>query len=164
LIAIFVTFRFAPGTKLPPGGSAIFQGSLHRADYSWYPDETDDWSRYLRRDGMAEGTTVQLISNNSVVFGVGGELQPGAHQLRLNPTTVTSTVTSTFVMDESDGYERNYRFYTPSSTLVKSLRTYMSAPGQQTETFDLSDLPAGTYTVVLELGGYAADFTTITKL
>jgi len=158
-----LTFTFT-GANVAAGASAIFQGTLHRADYSWYPDETDDWSRYLRRDGMAEGTTVQLISNNSVVFGVGGELQPGAHQFRLNPTTVTSTVSSTFVMGASDGYERTYRFYTPSGALVKSLWTYLSAPGQQTETLDLSDLPAGPYTVILELGGNAADLTTITKL
>lgn len=157
-----LTFTFS-STNVAAGSSAIFQGTLHRADYSWYPDETDDWSRYLRRDGMAEGTTVQLISNNSVVFGVGGELQPGAHQFTLSPTTVTSTVTSTFVMDASDGFERTYRFYDSSGTLVNSIWTYMSAPGPQTETLDLSDLPAGTYTVILELSGNAADLTTITK-
>lgn len=157
-----LTFTFS-GAIVAAGQSAIFQGTLHRADYSWYPDETDDWSRYLRRDGMAEGTTVQLISNNSVVFGVGGELQPGARQFRLSPTTVTSTVTSTFVMDASDGFERTYRFYNPSGALVKSVWTYMSAPGQQTETLELSDLPAGTYTVILEVGGSAADLTTIIK-
>ena len=158
-----LTFTFG-NTNVAAGSSAIFQGTLHRADYSWYPDETDDWSRYLRRDGMAEGTSVQLISNNSTVFGIGGEVQPGAHQFKLSPTTVTSTVTSTFVMDASDGYERTYRFYNPSNTLVKSIWTYMSAPGQQTETLELSDLPAGTYTVLLELGGNVADLTTITKL
>jgi centrosomal CEP192-like protein len=158
-----LTFTFT-STNVAAGSSAIFQGTLHRADYSWYPDETDDWSRYLRRDGMAEGTSVQLVSNNSVVFGVGGELQPGGRQFRLSPTTVTSTVTSTFIMDASDGYERTYRFYNPSGALVKSIWTYMSTPGQQTETLELSDLPAGTYTVILELGGSAADLTTITKI
>jgi hypothetical protein len=157
-----LTFTFA-NTNVAAGASAIFQGTVHRADYSWYPDETDDWSRYLRRDGMAEGTTVQLISDNSTVFGVGGELKPGAHQFALSPATVTDTVTSTFVMDASDGYERTYRFYDQSRTLVKSIWTYMSAPGQQTETLDVSDLPAGTYTVLLELGGEAVDLTSMTK-
>lgn len=157
-----LTFTFT-NKSVAAGSSVIFQGTLHRADYSWYPNETDDWSRYLRRDGMAEGTTVQLISNNSTVFGIGGELQPGARQFKLTPTTVTSSVTSTFIMDASDGYERVYRFYNPSGTLVKSIWTYMSAPGQQTETLELSDLPAGTYTVLLELGGSAVDLTTITK-
>lgn len=157
-----LTFTFA-NTNVAAGSSAIFQGTLHRADYSWYPNETDDWSRYLRRDGMAEGTTVQLIADNSTVFGIGGELQPGARQFKLTPTTVTSSVTSTFVMDASDGYERVYRFYNQSGTLVKSIWTYMSAPGPQTETLELSDLPAGTYTVLLELSGNAVDLTTITK-
>jgi hypothetical protein len=106
---------------------------------------------------------VQLISSGSTVFGIGGELQPGARQFKLTPTTVTSTATSTFVMDASDGYERVYRFYDASGTLVNSIWTYMSTPGQQTETLQLSDLPAGTYTVILELGGNAVDLTTITK-
>lgn len=159
-----LTFTFT-GASVAAGSSAIFQGTLHRADYSWYPDETDDWSRYLRRDGLAEGTTVQLISNNSVVFGTGGELQPGAYQFNLSPATVTNTVTSSFVVnDTSLGYERVYRFYAPDGTLVNSIWTYMSAPGPQTETLDLSALPAGTYTVILELGGNAADLVTITKL
>lgn len=158
-----LTFTFG-NTNVAAGSSVVFQGTLHRADYSWYPDETDDWSRYVRRDGMAEGTTVQLVSNNTTVFGIGGELQPGARGFTLSPSTVTSSVTSTFVMNASDGYERTYRFYSSSGTLVKSVWTYMSAPGQQTETLELSDLPAGTYTVILELGGSAEDTTTITKL
>lgn len=158
-----LTFTFA-NTNLAAGASAIFQGTVHRADYSWYPDETDDWSRYLRRDGLAEGTTVQLISNNSTVFGIGGEVQPGARQFKLTPTTITSSAISTFIQNSSDGYERVYRFYTPSGVLVKSIWTYMSTPGQQTETLQLSDLPRGTYTVLLELGGSAEDLTTITKL
>jgi hypothetical protein len=69
-----VAFSFPASATVAAGASFIFQGSLHRADYSWYPDETDDWSRYLRRDGLAEGVAIQQIATNAFVFGVPGEL------------------------------------------------------------------------------------------
>lgn len=69
-----ISFSFPANATIAAGGSFIFQGSMHRADYSWYPDETDDWSRYLRRDGLAEGVAIQQIATNAFVFGVPGEL------------------------------------------------------------------------------------------
>jgi C1A family cysteine protease len=69
-----ITFTFPANASIAPGGSFIFQGNIHRTDYSWYPDETDDWSRYLRRDGLAEGVVIQNIATKAIVFGVSGEL------------------------------------------------------------------------------------------
>lgn len=83
-----VTFRFASGTTLAAGASAIFQGNLHRADYSWYPNESDDWSRYLRSNGMAEGAIIQAIASKNVVFGLSAEGAPGAYQLKFAPSHV----------------------------------------------------------------------------
>jgi hypothetical protein len=71
-----IVFSFPATATVAAGGSFIFQGGIHRAYYSWYPDETDDWSRYLRRDGLAEGVAVQQIATNAFVFGVPGELPP----------------------------------------------------------------------------------------
>ncbi|HEY3495327.1 MAG TPA: choice-of-anchor D domain-containing protein, partial [Polyangiaceae bacterium] len=80
-----LTFRFRAGATLAPGGSVIFQGSLHRTDWSWYPNENDDWSRFLRRNGMAEGTIVQRISDLAVLFGLSAERPTGAYQLSVSP-------------------------------------------------------------------------------
>jgi C1A family cysteine protease len=163
---IAVTFRFAAGTTLPPGGSAIFQGSLHRADYSWYPDETDDWSRYVRRDGMAEGTIIQAIASKNIVFGVPGESQPGAYQLSFAPNPVTTQGTATFVDNNSSdvGTLMPLYFFTSAGDVQDVWYRYISATGTQTVTVDTTNYPTGQYTVVLESpDGVRLDATTFTK-
>jgi hypothetical protein len=163
---IAVTFKFAAGATLPAGGSAIFQGSLHRADYSWYPDETDDWSRYVRRDGMAEGAIVQQIATKNVLFGLSGEVQPGAYQLTFAPNPVTTQGTASFVVTNASdvGTLMPVNVLTSTGDLLDSRWRYVSATGLQTVDFDTSWYPAGQYTVVLESqDGGGLDAATFTK-
>jgi hypothetical protein len=163
---IAVTFKFAAGTTLPAGGSAIFQGSLHKADYSWYPDETDDWSRYVRRDGMAEGVIVQAVATKNVVFGLPGESQPGAYQLKFAPNPVTTQGTASFVVTnpaEVGTYMPVY-FFTSAGDVQDVWYRSVMATGLQTIDVNTSWYPAGQYTVILESqDGVRLDATTFTK-
>jgi len=163
--SLAVTFRFAPGTTLPAGGSAIFQGSLHRTDYSWYPDETDDWSRYVRRDGLAEGAIVQVIATKNVVFGLPGEGQPGAYQLTFSPNPVTTQGTATFVVSNASeiGTLMPLYFFTSTGELQDTWYRYVTETGTQTLDVNTSWYPAGQYTAVLESNGLRVDAVTFTK-
>jgi hypothetical protein len=162
---IAVTFRFAAGAKLPPGGSAIFQGSLHRADYSWYPDETDDWSRYVRRDGMAEGAIIQAIASQNVVFGLPGEARAGAYQLTFSPNPVTTQGTATFVVTNPSevGTLMPLTFYTSTGAVQDTWYRYVSATGVQTIDVNTTSYPPGQYTMILESNGVRVDAFTFTK-
>jgi hypothetical protein len=162
---IAVTFRFAPGTTLPPGGSAIFQGSLHRADYSWYPDENDDWSRYVRRDGMAEGAIIQVIASKNVVFGLPGEGQPGAYQLTFAPNPVTDQGTATFVVTNANevGTLMPLHFFTSTGEVQETWYRFVAETGPQIVEVNTSWYPPGQYTAVLESNGARVDAVTFTK-
>jgi|GEM_PF-2849409 len=167
-----VTFRFAPGTTLAAGASAIFQGNLHRADYSWFPNETDDWSRYLRSNGMAEGTIIQSILTKNVVFGLSAEGTPGAYQLKFAPSIVTNqtegTASYTITNPSQLGTEFVLYVYSALGVLQQAWWTYPDTLGVRNVTIPMLDqgqqpiLP-GKYTVILETGGVRVDSAEFTK-
>lgn len=161
-----VTFRFQAGKTLAPGASMIFQGNLHRADWSWYPNETDDWSRFLRRDGLAEGTVFQHIASQNVLFGLAAEARPGALQFSASPTQVSNETTLTFVIDDPAlvGAEFVEYVFKQSGELVDTWWTYPSALGPWTAVLPMGHLPAGPYTIVLTRDGVTLDAVEVTKL
>jgi HYDIN/CFA65/VesB family protein/papain like protease len=167
-----VIFRFAPGSTLAAGASAIFQGNLHRPDYNWYPDESDDWSRYLRSNGMAEGAIIQSIATQGVVFGLPAEGVPGAYQLKFAPSVVTtqSEGTASFtVTDPSELFsEFIVRVYSTLGEVQQTWWTYPDALGLQSVPIPMLDqgqwpIKPGKYAVVLESGGSRVDATEFTK-
>ena len=160
-----VTFRFAAGRTLAPGASVIFQGNLHRGDWSWYPDETDDWSRYLRRDGLAEGTLFQNVASRSVLFGLAAEASPGALQLRATPTEVVSDTSISFQVADPAliGGEFIEYVYSRYGTLIDTWWTYPSELGTWTITLPMSHLPPGPYTIVVTHAGNRLDAVEVTK-
>jgi C1A family cysteine protease len=167
-----VTFRFAPGATLAPGASAIFQGSLHRADYSWYPDESDDWSRYLRRNGMAEGAIIQAIATKKVVFGLPAEGVPGAYQLKFAPSIVTTQTegTASFAITDPSqfGTEFIVRVYSSVGEIQQTWWTYPDRLGVWDVIIPMLDqgqwpIQPGKYAVILETGGVRVDAAEFTK-
>lgn len=162
---VALTFRFPAGATLAPGASAIFQGTLHKTDYSWYPNENDDWSRFLRRDGLAEGTIVQQISNQNVLFGLAAERQAGAYQLTVSPNPATSQVTLTFnVTNQADlNFTHGLYVYSELAEGISFIPVYVSALGTQSATLDVSAYPPGKYTAVLQTLAGRVDAYTFTK-
>jgi len=167
-----ITFRFAAGTTLAAGASAIFQGNLHRADYSWYPNETDDWSRYLRSNGMAEGTIIQAIANKNVVFGLSAEGVPGAYQLKFAPTVVTTQTegTASFTVSNPNQIGAEFIIYVYSNlgVLQQTWWTYPDTLGVRNIIIPMLDqgqnpIAPGKYTVILETGGVRVDAVEFTK-
>lgn len=160
-----LTFRFAAGATLPAGGSIIFQGSLHRSDWSWYPNEADDWSRYLRRNGMAEGTIVQRISTQQVLFGLPGERPTGAYQLTVSPNPVTTQATATFVVNNPDETQRSIGFYvlTDLGDIQYFQPVWIPEAGTQTVVIDTSFFAPGNYTAIIQFAAEPLDAFRFTK-
>ncbi|HEY3234993.1 MAG TPA: hypothetical protein VGJ84_09755, partial [Polyangiaceae bacterium] len=167
-----VTFRFAAGTTLAAGASAIFQGTLHRADYSWYPNETDDWSRYLRSNGMAEGAIIQAIATKNVVFGLSAESTPGAYQLKFAPSVITTQTEGTASFTVTDpsqlGAEFILRVYSSLGEVQQNWWVYPDTLGVRNVVIPMVDqgqfpIKPGTYTVILETGGLRVDSAEFTK-
>jgi len=157
---------------LAAGASAVFQGSLHSADYSWYPNETDDWSRYLRSNGMAEGTIIQNVATGDVLFGLSAEGVPGAYQLKFAPTVVTSqsegTASFTVSNESQLGSEFVLYVYSDLGVVQQTWWTYPNTLGVQNVVIPMLDqgqypIAPGKYTVVLETGGVRVDVAQFTK-
>lgn len=167
-----VTFRFASNAALAPGRAAIFEGSLQRADKSWHADQSDDWSRYLRRDGMAEGAIIQAIASKKVVFGLSAEGVAGAYQLEFAPNDVTIQTEGTVSFTVNDASQLGSVFvlyvYSSLGQVQQTSWVYPDTLGEQTAVIPLVDqgqfpLAPGEYTVVLETGGVRVDATEFTK-
>lgn len=147
-----LTLRFPASATLAPYGSAIVQGTLRRADYSWYPNENDDWSRFLRRDGMAEGTIFQQRSTSNVLFGLPAEAPSGAQQLSVSPNPTTGQATVTFVLNDASTLNTSIGvyFYSDLGEIQYIERYWVSSLGNQSFSLDVSWFPPGRYTVVLQ--------------
>lgn len=145
-------FTFPAGASLAAGGSLIFQGSLHRADYSWYPDENDDWSRYLRRDGMAEGAVVQELASKKIVFGSTPEFAAGANQLAMSPSQVGDQATITYSATDPAALNTFYSIvvYNSTGTGMIWLNDWIGTLGTRTVQLNMAGYNAGTYTLVLQ--------------
>jgi hypothetical protein len=144
-------FTFPEGASIAAGGSLIFQGSLHRADYSWYPDENDDWSRYLRRDGMAEGVAIEEIASKKIVFGSTPEFAAGANQLAMSPTQLSDQATITYSVMDPAALNTLYTLviYNSSGTGMIWLDQWIGTLGTRTAQLNMTGYSAGTYTLVL---------------
>jgi hypothetical protein len=160
-----LSFRFAAGATLAAGASAIFQGSLHRSDWSWYPNENDDWSRFLRRNGMAEGTIVQRLSDLAVLFGLPGERPAGAYQLGVSPNPVTDHATVTFVVSDPSEVERSVGLYVLNDLgdIQYFEPIWVASLGTQTVELDTSWYAPGSYTVLIQWTATPIDAFRFTK-
>jgi hypothetical protein len=160
-----LAFRFPAGATLPARGSVVFQGSLHRSDWSYSPNESDDWSRYLRRDGMAEGTIVRRISNQQVLFGLPGERPSGAYQLNVAPNPVADQATATFVVTNPDETQRSIGFYvlTDLAEIQYFQPLWIPDVGTQTVSLDTSGYAPGNYTATIQFGAEPLDAFRFTK-
>jgi hypothetical protein len=160
-----LTFRFPAGATLAPHASAIFQGSLHRSDWSWYPNEHDDWSRFLRRNGMAEGTIVQRVSNLEVLFGLAGERPTGAYQLNVSPNPATTQATLSFVVSDPNELERSIGVYVLNDLgdIQYFEPRWVSTLGTQTVALDTSWYAPGNYTALIQWAAEPMDAFRFTK-
>ena len=159
-------FTFPSGTALAAGTSLIFQGSLHRPDYSWYPDETHDWSRYLRRDTMAESSVIQDINSKSIVFGSGPELPAGAFKLAVTPNPVVDTATFTIAVTDSKYVHSEFflEIRDANGNYMTAYYQWVDALGTFTMPLSMSGWPAGDYSAILRTdNATAVDVVTFKK-
>lgn len=161
-----IELTFPEGTTIYPGQSLTIEGNLHRGDWQWQFDETDDWSRYVRRDGLAENMLVQKIESRGMVFGSSPEGSiPGTYLLTVTPAQVTSDATVTFVINDAslvgqfipieihrDGSFLDYRIYRVSAT------------GPQTYPMSFSGFSPGNYAIVLKINGAMVDSFEVKKI
>ncbi len=163
-----IQFTFSEGSTIYPNTSVIFQGSLHYADYSWYPNETDDWSRWLRRDGMAEGTVVQDVQSKNILFGVSPEAPRGAYSLAVTPNPVATDATVTFVVNDptmlNSHMGANLELWNSKGGYEGVWYAAISSLGPQTVSIPMAWIAPGQYTLVLSMKGVALDAFDFTKL
>lgn len=144
----------------------IFQGSLHRPDFSWYPDETHDWSRYVARSTMAESCVVQDINTKSIVFGSSAEVPPGAYQIAVTPNPVGDTATVTFTVNDSTYQNTGFllEIHDANGNNVVTFYQWVGASGVQSVPIYMMGYPAGDYTIVLKANYVTpVDVATFTK-
>ena len=168
-----VTFRFASGATLPANGTVVFQGQLRNTNFSWYPNESDDWSRYVRANGMAEGTIVQAIASKNILFGLAAEGQPGAYQLAFSPNPVTTQTEghATFVVSNPNQLNTEFTVSLISSqgSVVQQYWTYPSQLGTTDVVIPMNGdrhnpaVEPGRYTVVLKSSGVPVDAVEFTR-